>query len=206
MKPALDGATMHVALFARLLPFYGLATLLYVVLFMGSTQFAFLLDQNGLVNASTRSLVMCMSTVSGAFASAGYGVVQKRHGALGAFVLGLFAMALALGIAGGTNSVAMAVLAATLVGIYVGLITPYTYHFITEQTDDNSRARAVGFLVAFTFLGAFLNPFLIAPLSALMGLRHVFLCASLFMLVIAAGAVFRSRRNALYALRKEISA
>ncbi|MBV8804578.1 MAG: MFS transporter, partial [Sinobacteraceae bacterium] len=186
IKPEGESASAPPVL-KRLLPFYLLAVFLFAVMFMGSTQFAFLLDENGIKSPATRSLIMGTITVVGTLMSFGYGPVQQRLGVLGAFALGLFSMALSLVAIGAATSAAASVLGAGLMGVYIGLVVPYVYHAVTERTDPFTRSRAIGLLGAFSFLGGFLNPLVFATLGRVIGLRNVFLIVGLVMALLAVG-------------------
>ena len=66
---------------------------------------------------------------------------------------------------------------------------------MTEHTDTETRSRAIGVLNAFCFLGSFLNPLVLGPLTSWMGLRNVFLTVAAVMVALAlasGGNVLRS--------------
>ena len=182
----------------RLLPFYILATLLFAVMFMGSTQFAFLLQSDGVGSSSTRSLFIGAITVVGAVTSLSYGSLQKRLSATGAFAAGLLCMTLSLAAIGASAAPVFAAAGAVLMGLYVGITSPYVYHEVTERTGDDVRGRAIGVLSAFCYLGAFLNPPAFASLSQWMGLRGAFFVTALVMAALTAATAVRllSRRGA----------
>jgi YNFM family putative membrane transporter len=171
-------ATPSEPFFLRLLPFFLLAALLYIVMFMGSTQFAFLLQEDGVQDPATRSIIMSMVTVVATLTSFIYGWIQQRLGARGAFVLGLVIVTVSLITVGLGNSTASAALGAGLLGMYVGLTAPYVYHVVAERTDAHSRSRAFGCLNAFSFLGGFLNPVILSPLGRLVGIHGSFLAVA----------------------------
>jgi MFS family permease len=177
--------------FIRLLPLYLLATLLFAVLFMGSTQFVFLLAEDGVDDPATRSLIMATVTVVAAFASLAYGALQLRVSAFGTFIFSLFGMAMGLAIAAWTFQPGFSVVAAGLIGVYAGLMVPYLYHTITELTDAYTRSRAIGLLSAFAFFGGFLNPIIFVPATRALGLRHVYLLVGTVMAVIGLVATTR---------------
>jgi MFS family permease len=174
----------------RLLPFYLLVVLLFVVFSMGGTQLPFLLQEDGISDPAIRSLVLGVPTIAATASSLGYGPLQKLLTARGAFTLGLSCMSAGLGLIGWRSSVCSAVLGASLMGICLGLIGPYLYHSVAERADAYSRSRQLGFINAFTFLGVFLNPIVFAPVTDILGLRKVFLIGSLIMALIV---LFTSR-------------
>ncbi len=200
VRPIASTAAVHgTPSLVRLLPFYLLSTLLFAVMFMGSTQFAFLLQSDGVGSSSTRSLFIGAITVMGALTSLSYGPLQKRLSAAGTFTLGLVCMSVSLATIGASAAPAYAATGAALMGLYVGVTSPYVYHEVTERTTGDVRGRAIGVLSAFCYLGAFLNPPAFATLSRWVGLRGVFFVTSLLMAALAAATAVRllSRRGAV---------
>jgi MFS family permease len=165
----------------QLLPFYLLATGLFTVIFMGSTQFTFLLQEDGVRNPNTTSLILSMVTLVTTLISFGYGWAHQRLGPRGTLLLALVAATVALTIIGAGTSVTSATLGVCLLGIFTGLAAPYLYHTVTERTDPLIRGRAVGILNAFNFLGGFLNPILLAPLGRLVGFHRSYLLVAAVM-------------------------
>jgi MFS family permease len=183
--------------FKRLLPFYLLTALLFTVLFMAATQFAFLLEQDGIRNPAIRSLILATTAVMAALMGFVYGSLQKALSALGTFLLGLLCMVAALAANGWGLSAqpAFAVLSAALMGAYSGLVLPYLYHYVTTQTDSHSRSHAVGLLTASGFLGGFLNPPLFLAMTKQIGLRNSFSVAALVIGVVAIGTIVNLGRR-----------
>lgn len=181
VKPAqMRSAARSEPFLLRLLPFFLLAALLFVVIFMGSTQFVFLLEEDGVKDPAARSLIMSMVTIMGTLTGFAYGWIQQRLGARGAFLLGLILVTASLASLGLGNTTATAVLGAGLLGMYAGLAAPYVFHVVAERTDAYNRSRAFGVLSAFNFLGAFLNPVILAPLGRLLGIHGSFLAVAVF--------------------------
>jgi len=179
----------------RLLPFYSLALLLFAVMFMEATQFAFLLEEDGIRNPATRSLIIGTITTVATLISFCYARLRQRLGPFGTLTLGLSCMTVALAALGWRADPAIAILGAALMGIHGGLVSPYLYHAVTEQTDVFSRSHAIGLLTAFSFLGGFLNPLIVAPMRNTIGLHNVFLAVAVIMAALTAGAAVKLLRN-----------
>lgn len=182
VKPAARSASGNDGrVVVRLLPFYLLAALLFAVMFMATTQFAFLLEMDGIGSPSSRSLFIGLAQVIGASTAVFYGLLQRRLTASGAFGVGLCAMAVGLAVAGWGVHPRYAAVAAVLMGIYIGTIGPYVYHAVVERTNEGPRGRAIGLLNAFCFLGGFLNPPVFVALARQIGFRHVFFAVALLL-------------------------
>jgi MFS family permease len=190
------GDTQGERFFVRLLPFFLLATLLFLVIFMGSTQFAFLLQEDGIKDPGIRGPVMSMVTVVATLTSFCYGWIQQRLGVRGTFLCGLACASAALASIGFGSSVASAVLGASVLGVFVGLATPYVYHTVTERTGASTRGRAVGVLNAFNFLGGFLNPVILAPVGRAIGVHGTFLAMAALLALWTGGSLVGLLRDA----------
>jgi MFS family permease len=179
----------------RLWPLYAITVVLAGVMFMGSTQFSFMLEQDGVRDPVTRSLIMSAVTLIAVLIGLLYGSIQRRLGQLPTLVFGLMSMSFALALVGQSSSPQLAAIAAAFMGVFIGITIPFLHHYVTEHSSAQERSRAVGVLNAFNFLGGFLNPLVFVPLAAVWGLRNVFLMAAAGMLIIGGGvlAVIRSR-------------
>ena len=132
---------------------------------MGSTQFPFMLEQDGVRDPSMRSVIMSAVTLTAVLTSLLYGALQRRLGQLGTLVLGVLSMSLALLLVDLTSAAQLAAAAAVLMGVFVGIVIPFLHHYVTENSLAHERSRAIGVLNAFNFLGGFLNPLVFVPLA-----------------------------------------
>jgi MFS family permease len=170
----LQTSTERTAFFIRLLPTFLLGALLFCVIFMGLTQVTFLLQEVGIRDPATRSLLLSVGTMVTTLTSFAYGWVHHRLGIRGTLSLGLGCAAVSLAVMGFGSSATSVVLGSILGGVFTGLTAPYLYHTVSERTDAFTRSRAVGTLNAFNFLGGFLNPVLLAPLGKAIGVHGSF--------------------------------
>lgn len=193
VRPERRAAAQGPPFFRQLFPLYALACLISTVMFMGSTQFAFLLEANGITQTGTRSLIMGGITVMATLTSLSYGAVQHALGRRGALILALACITLALTAIGLGKSLGTAVLGAGCMGIYVGITMPLLNHMVTERAEPAVRNHAIGALNSFIFLGAFLNPLIFMPMSRLIGLHGVFLCVAAVMGSLCVAAFLRHR-------------
>jgi dipeptide/tripeptide permease len=70
-------------------------------------------------------------------------------------------------------------------GIGLGLFVPNFTVWLTTETPENIRGRALSGLTSFLFLGQFLSPFVSQPLLQLVSFTDLFLLAGLGMLLIS---------------------
>jgi len=169
----------------RLLPFFLLATFLFAVRFMPSTQLPFVLNDNGIRDSGARALVIAAITVAATLSSFAYGPIQQRLSATGTFAAGSACMATGLAIVAESRHFGSTLLGALSMGVASGVLGPYVYHVVSERSESASRSRALGILGAFCFLGGFLNPLCGTPVQAVVGLRGLFLLVAAAMSVTA---------------------
>jgi MFS family permease len=194
-KPQDNRSTLsHPPFFKRLLPFYLLSALLFLIIYIGPTQFVFVLQDDGITSPTVRSLFIAGYAGIGSLTGLFYGPMQRRLSPQGAFTLGASSMAIALALIGWSTSAAAAAAGAVLIGVYIGITGTYINHVVTERTDIISRGHALGVLTSFCYVGAFVNPLILNPLGREIGFRNVFLAAALVTAVIAIGAGARLRK------------
>jgi MFS family permease len=177
-------------------PTYLLATFVAAVMFIGSTQFPFMIGTDGIREAGAIGLVMSGVTVTAVLVSFLYGAIERRVGLQGTLGLGLAAVAAAMTLIGLVRTPAGAIGGAMLQGVYVGVTMPYVHHVVTLRAAPSARARAVGLLNAFNFLGALLNPLIFAPVIARFGIQELFVIVGAGMAPIALGALALGVRGA----------
>jgi len=186
-------AELQVQAGSRLWLYYLLAIIISAIMFLGSSQLAFLLPADGITKATSISEIMAMITIIAVPVSFAFGFIERRLGLNNTLVLGIAAVTAGLLLLGLAAIPPAAVLGAMLMGTYVGLTMPFLYHVVAVKASPAARAKAIGLVSAFYFLGAFLNPFIFAPISAALGIHGAFTVAGIFMGVIALGLVFAGR-------------
>jgi MFS family permease len=179
------------AFLRRLWPFYVLSVFLMALVFLGSIQLPFLLNEDGIRSAALRSGILSATTFACAIVSALYGPVQKSLGPQLTFALStgvLCAGLLTLGLGRGAPA---AVAGAVGIGAFVGLLSPYLLHVVTVWAPVAERGRAIGVLITFNYLGAFANPWIFAPLRTAFGLHGMFVTTGAAVGLLTVGAVIR---------------
>jgi len=179
----------------NLWPIYLLSSVIAAVMFVGSTQFPFMLGLDGFKTATSVGLAMGAITLTGSVVAIFYGVLERRLGLQGALTLAMAAVSGSLLLIGLVRSPAAAVLGAALQGVYVGVAVPYLHHVVTLQAAPAARPRAIGLVSAFNFFGALVNPILFAPISAALGIPGLFVVLGVATALLAAGALSLALRG-----------
>jgi MFS family permease len=177
------------------LPVYLLALIISAVLFLSSSQFAFLLSEDGVTTATGISHFQAVVTIAAVFASFAFGAAERLLGRDGVLLIGFLAEAGGLALTGLLSSVAGLVIGTTLLGCYVGLVVPYIYQLIAVKTAPGQRPKAIGFVAASIYLGTFINPFLFTPISARLGLHGLFVVVAVVIGLMALATLFIGNRS-----------
>src|SRR6201996_1260887 len=154
---------------------YALITLIAISMYAVTIQGTYMMAANGVTDPSTQSNVMLFSTVG---RMAGAYLFRFVRPALGFhFSLALTWAFLAVGNLGFPATASFAVLAACAgaVGMASGLMQPLTQTTVLNMVSPSASARAMGMALGCIFLGQFIHPFVVKPLTDSFGLHGAFL-------------------------------
>jgi MFS family permease len=154
---------------------YVLIILIAIVMYAVTIQGTYLMQEGGITDPSVQSNVILMATVGSMAGAYLYRFVRPALG----YHLTLAATwgVLAVGSAGFAVSTDVYLLAACagLTGIGSGFMPPLTQTTVLNMVSPAASARAIGMALGGIFLGQFLHPFVVNPLSAAFGLRSAVL-------------------------------
>lgn len=160
---------------AKLWPIYGLAMFLFVGYFMTSIQLSFLLAEDGVDSPLTRSMVIATGVLAGGVFGGLYGRFYARLGERGTQIFLTVMMATGLAIIGFSTDVRMLAFGALLAGGGGGMIPPHISGILLNRVPANLRARAIGLEFTVLYVADFVNPLIMTPLRATMGIHNAFL-------------------------------
>ncbi|HEX4505733.1 MAG TPA: MFS transporter [Alphaproteobacteria bacterium] len=153
---------------------YALITLIAISMYAVTIQGTYMMAENGVTDPSTQSNVMLFSTVG---SMAGAYLFRFVRPALGFHMtLALTWAFLAVGNIGFPATASFAVLAACsgAVGMASGLMQPLTQTTVLNMVSPSASARAMGMALGCIFLGQFIHPFVVKPLTDSFGLHGAF--------------------------------
>jgi MFS family permease len=168
---------------------YALITLIAISMYGVTIQGTYMMAQNGITDPSTQSNVMLFSTIG---SMVGAYIFRFVRPALGFHLtLALTWAFLAVGNLGFPLTANFGLLAvfAGAVGMAGGLMQPLTQTTVLNMVSPSASARAMGWALGCIFLGQFIHPFVVKPLTDSFGLHGAFLWlggASLAAAVLAA--------------------
>ena len=161
---------------------------LYLILFIMSVGFftpgvegPFLLTARGILSARSHGLFLSAMPLVSVFVSAGYGwfarVLSER-----ALVFATFAtLGVGLVLTGGFVSAPVILSGFAITGVGAGLAVPIVMSILIGRTSNEVRLYAIGIYFTVMFLGQFLTPALIEPISVRSGSDGVFLWTGVVM-------------------------
>lgn len=181
---------------AGLWPIYALAMFLFVGYFMTSIQLSFLLAEDGVDSPLVRSMVIATGVLAGGIFGGCYGRFYAWLGERGVQIFLTAMLATGLTVIGFSSDVWMLALGAFLSGGGGGMIPPHISGILLGRVPAALRARAIGLEFTVLYLADFVNPLVMTPLRAAVGIHTAFLvmAATLFF---AAGAMWLRRQRQL---------
>lgn len=158
----------------KMWPIYLLLTSYTIGMYMMVIQGPFLLNAKGVTAPSTIGQFVAISSLVGAFGGGIYGLMRQHLGFRAMFVFISLAIGIGLPFAAWAPPGPMFIMAMVVVGLGIGIIEPTVASQLLLKTPEPLHDRAMGVNVAAMFLGQFLNPFVVAPLSQVGGIVMAF--------------------------------
>lgn len=164
---------------------YGVACLMQVIFYLIPVQLPFYLKSLTNATASQSGLAIAFSTLFSAFASMMYGRVKARLSFVNIVSLSFGLTALGYGIIGVAGSYEQVLIGLSVGGLGLGLLMPNLMVWLSAETSDAIRGRALGGLTTFLFLGQFLSPIVSQPVSQQVGLGMTYTLVGGLLLLLA---------------------
>lgn len=177
----------------ELVPLYALISLVFVAVFVTNAQVSFLLVAEGITGPAAQSRIIGWSSLTNGLGGACYGWLRARLGLRWSFVAMLSLLAAGITTLGLSHDPFTAALGCAITGFGGGLSVPHFLNMVLDRAAPAVRSRALGMAYSALFLGDFLNPFLMAPLTALAGIHGAFLTVGACLAAAAAFQVMRRK-------------
>jgi len=165
------------------IPYCILIVLISISMYMVTLQGVFLLDQRGISSPSTQAIIMDVTTIGSMTGAYLFGYIRPKLGFHGVLALTWIVLgAGCIGFGASADVVAFAICGG-LTGLGSGFMQPLTQSAVLNAVPPQAASRAIGLAIGGIFLGQLLNPFLLKPLRAAIGVEGTFLwvgAASLF--------------------------
>jgi MFS family permease len=173
-------------------PIYGLQMILMFAYFMSSIQLTFLLADDQVTSAVTRSIVIAVGTSAGGIAGFVYGGVFARLRFRWTRVFLIALMALGSVVIGASHSLLFVGVGVVVLGFGGGMIPPFMNGVMLANAPAEIRGRALSFMFTAVYTADFLNPIIVAPVREAIGIHGAFIASGIILIVVLA---FVWRRN-----------
>ena len=176
-------------------PFYAAIVAFGVVLMMTTTQLSFLLGEIGISDPTAVSRIAVMASVGAMIGGFGYGRLAALIGLQQILPLVFAIWTIGLMMLGFSYSGLVAAIGCSVTGVAAGLFLPHMITTLAETASDEQRDRAIAMLYSAIFLGDFLNPLLIEPMTVVLTRHGAFLAVGGFTLLAFFVSLYRMTRE-----------
>jgi MFS family permease len=165
---------------------FALTILISIVMYMGSVQGPFLFASRGIVSPSTQALIADGITIASMVSSYLFGILRPKLGFAGILVLLWVALGVGVVGMGVTDNLAMLIFFGVVSGFGSGFMAPLTQSSILNVVPAAAHSRAMGISFACIFIGLFIQPIILAPVRAALGIQTSFVWVGVAALIAAA--------------------
>jgi MFS family permease len=167
---------------------------LWTVAWMTNAQTSFLLSEDGFTSPGIQSRVISASLATNMVVGWNYGAIRRRLAPSTILALCLAAMSAGITTIGLSNGPIAVAVGCGLTGAAVGALGPFFFTFITERVTPELRGQAIGLAYACMFVGDFVNPVVMTPLHAALGIHSAFIAVGMTLIAATvASAMLRLR-------------
>ena len=170
--------------YRKVSPIYALAFAGTLLFFIGPVLLPFLLNDLGNISNSQIGLALAVSVLVGGIVSLLYARVHQRLSFQVTNAIVFLAIGLCSVIIGLSSTYFVILIGLAISGIGVGLTLPNINLWLLSVIPDAARGRAVGGLTTAIFLGQFLSPIVIQPITSQAGFSSAFAVAGVIALVL----------------------
>lgn len=153
---------------------FGNTMLMWILFFLIPVQVPFHLKALGVESNAMIGAAIAMSTAFSAISAFSYSKIKDRFSFFTIFSAGYLLMALAYALIALIPSYMAVLIAMMLAGLGMGIMIPNTNIFVMKIAPPEIRGKEIGRLTTFWFLGQFLSPILLLPVSLLFSVSGVF--------------------------------
>jgi MFS family permease len=160
--------------FAPLLPIYAIAAFTIFVGTTTNTHMSLLLAAQGAPSPATSAVILSVQGAATMTAGFVYGPLVLRVGRWAIVTMAILLGSIGVGATGVAPSLPTFALGCIGLGAAVGLVLPLLMETTMRVAGPEVRPRAIGFLQTAQFVGGFLNPFVLGPVTVALGLHGMY--------------------------------
>jgi MFS family permease len=168
---------------------------LYVATFMTGVQISFLLGADMITDPVTQSWIIGTASAGSVLGAFAFSHIGPRFGQRAAMLTIIGLMACGNIVMPLTYAPVVIALGAAMNGMGGGMANPHFAAILIERAPLAARGRAIGLLFTTMFFGEFLNPFVVGPLTALIGIHGAFFTVAAMLIAGFAGVMLWRRKT-----------
>jgi MFS family permease len=197
-RPPAEAGGRGLAAFAPVVPIYVVVALYLLTMTNTVTHMSLLLAAAGSTSTTVAAAIIAVQGLAAMVAAFFYGRLASGVGRLPTVALGVVLAAGGLIITGAAPGAPAFAAGCFGMGASVGLILPFLTEELMRLAPASVRPQALGFFSTAQFAGGFLNPFVMGPVRAALGLHGMYIAVGvvLGLLGFAALGVLAARRRA----------
>jgi len=158
---------------------------MWILFFLIPVQIPFHLKAIGVGKNALIGAAIAISTAFSAISSISYSRLKDKFSFYSIFSAGYLLMAIAFGLVALAKSYLLVTMGMMLAGLGMGMMIPNTNIWVMKIAPPEIRGKEIGRLTTFWFLGQFLSPILLLPLSATYSISSTFYVAAVFLLLLS---------------------
>ena len=158
---------------------------MWILFFLIPVQIPFHLKAIGVGKNALIGAAIAISTAFSAISSISYSRLKDKFSFYSIFSAGYLLMAIAFGLVALAKSYLLVAMGMMLAGLGMGMMIPNTNIWVMKIAPPEIRGKEIGRLTTFWFLGQFLSPILLLPLSATYSISSTFYVAAVFLLLLS---------------------
>ncbi len=159
--------------------------LMWVLFFMIPVQVPFQMQEIGVSSNALVGGAISLSTLFSAISSFSYSRIKDKFSFYTIFTVGYLFMGAAFILVAMATTVTVVIIAMMLAGFGMGMMIPNTNIWVMRIAPPAIRGREIGRLTTFWFLGQFLSPVLLLPVSRMYSISSTFMIAAFFLFALA---------------------
>lgn len=170
-------------------PYYLLLALMSVPMYSSSIQAPFLLEEHGLARPTLIAAIAATSSIGVIVGAFSYGLILMRLGNKYTFFLILTLLGCGHLLMGSTGEILMIGCGSLITQFGGGMVVPYFLNLLFDRTEHSAHGKIAGLVYGTHFIGAILNPLLMAPFNTTLGVQHTVLLLGICLASGAAAAL-----------------
>jgi MFS family permease len=154
---------------------------MWVLFFLIPVQLPFYLKEIHISTNLLIGLAIAISTAFSAVSSFFYSSLKERFSFFSIFALGYLLIAIAYVVLSIADNYLLVSISMVLAGFGMGMMIPNTNMFIMKIAPAHIRGREIGRLTTFWFMGQFMAPVILYPISTYFSIGSTFFCAAIIL-------------------------